>query len=53
MKILDDFVQKVSINQAEILDRQVRLILKDKPEWMPFFLYKFLVKILFEIEYTI
>ena len=49
-QILDEFFVKINFEYGTLLERRIRLVVKERPPWMPNFAYKKIVRLLFEIQ---
>lgn len=48
--IIDDYANQMAENHAMLVDKNFWLVVKQKPKWMPDFLYKAVIKNLIEFQ---
>jgi len=49
-EVMDSYVEQMAENHARMLDKNFWLVVKQKPRWMPAFLYKAVIKELVEFQ---
>ena len=50
MNILNEYTYKVTANYNTILEEHIKIVLNDKPKYMPTFLWHKLIKIIIRTE---
>ena len=48
--MIDKYIKQMAENHAKKIDKNFWLVVKQKPKWMPSFLYKAVIKELVEIQ---
>jgi hypothetical protein len=50
VSVVDEYVQQAAENHALKVDTNFWMVVKQKPKWMPLFLYKLVIKNLVEFQ---
>lgn len=50
MKVLDEYVNEVTHRNAVVLEERIRVLLRDRPRWLPVSVWRLLIRWLLIIE---
>lgn len=50
IKVLDEFVRTVTVDGATLIEERIKLVLQDKPRWLPQRLWRAILKRVIAIE---